>query len=173
MRFMIAVLDAHYTDGSSKVAAVVIERWEAENPVAEHIIKQSSIQPYVPGEFYKRELPGLLAVLNRIQGTPETILIDGYVWLGDSPGLGARLWDALAKKSAVVGIAKTPFRSTNAIKVFRGQSKTPLFVPAVGVDIHEAADNVVRMAGAFRLPTMLRRVDQLARGHQLPSKPLQ
>jgi len=163
---MIAALDADYTDrgSSATIAAVVFECWEAEQPVAEHIVEQRDIQPYVPGEFYRRELPGLLAVLNRIEVPLEAILIDGYVWLGDKPGLGARLWDAVANKTPIVGIAKTRYRSAGAIEVIRGRSKTPLFVTAAGFDIHEAANNVARMAGSFRLLTMLKRVDQLARG---------
>ena len=65
---------------------------------------------------------------------------------------------------AVVGVAKTRFAgAADAVAVCRGGSRSPLFVTAVGVDVQEAAQKVAAMHGPYRLPTLLKRVDQLAR----------
>jgi len=49
---------------------------------------------YVPGQFYKRELPSLRAVIVTSLLVHQYFVIDGYVWLGatDAPGLGAHLF---------------------------------------------------------------------------------
>jgi deoxyribonuclease V len=48
----------------------------------------------------------------------------------------------------------------------RGRSARPLFVTAAGMPAAQAASLVRRMAGPFRLPDALRRVDALARTGQ-------
>jgi deoxyribonuclease V len=47
--------------------------------------------------------------------------------------------------------------------VMRGGSTRPLCVTAVGIDAGLAAAGVARMAGHHRTPTILKRVDRLAR----------
>jgi hypothetical protein len=42
----------------------------------------------------------------------------------------------------------------------------PLFVTAAGLSVTDAAAHVAAMAGPFRLPDALRRVDALARGRR-------
>lgn len=73
------------------------------------------------------------------------------------------LWQAMKEKVPVVGVAKTPFHSAAAVEIIRGTSQSPLYVTAVGMDAAEAAQRIEGMAGQFRIPTLLRRVDQLAR----------
>ncbi|WP_207420305.1 hypothetical protein [Desertivirga brevis] len=51
-------------------------------------------QEYIPGEFYKRELPGILSLLDKINfELIQAIIIDGFVILNDEgkPGLGGYL----------------------------------------------------------------------------------
>ena len=57
------------------------------------------VAAYVPGQFYRRELPCLLAVFGLVRQPLEIILIDGYVWLDAQgmPGLGGHLFDALGQ----------------------------------------------------------------------------
>ena len=72
----------------------------------------------------------------------------------------------------VIGVAKTPFASaTQASPVVRGSSGAtrPLYVTAAGMPAAEAAELVRSMAGRYRLPDALRRVDALARGHDTPA----
>ncbi len=66
--------------------------------------------------------------------------------------------------------ALVPFRTaTHAVKVLRGQATKPLYVTtAGGLDVDAAAQIVATMAGPHRLPSAIRRVDQLARGTTEP-----
>jgi deoxyribonuclease V len=91
-------------------------------------------------------------------------VIDGYVWLGeDRPGLGAHLYEALDRCVPIIGVAKTRFRCAASAEVYRGGSRRSLFVSAAGLGAHLAAGCIERMHGPYRLPTLLRRVDQLCR----------
>jgi deoxyribonuclease V len=64
----------------------------------------------------------------------------------------------------VVGVAKTAFRgASHAIEVCRGKARRPLYVTAIGLPADRAAALVGRMAGTYRLPDALRRVDALSR----------
>jgi deoxyribonuclease V len=63
----------------------------------------------------------------------------------------------------VVGVAKTRYAgATDAVAVRRGRSRSPLFVSAVGMTAAEAAAKVGSMHGAYRVPTLPKRVDALA-----------
>ena len=162
---MIAALDVHYDESrnSANAAAVVFGQWSDATAQSEYTALFSGIQAYVPGEFFKRELPCLMAVLAKVTERLDVIVVDGYVSLGEKPGLGMYLWQELKEETSVVGVSKTPFHSAVAEEVFRGDSRSPLYVTAVGCDVAEAAQKVSGMAGQFRIPTLLRRVDQLAR----------
>jgi deoxyribonuclease V len=161
---MLACVDVHYGEGRAAAACLVFRRWEDALPAEEHVARVDAIAPYEPGAFYKRELPCLLAVLAKT-APPEAVVIDGYVWLAEGrPGLGAHLYDALGGKVAVVGVAKTAFAgSAHAAKVCRGQARRPVFVTAAGMDQADAARHVAAMHGPYRVPTLLKRVDRLAR----------
>ncbi len=95
------------------------------------------------------------------------VIIDGYAWLGGQRrGLGAHLYEALDKRAAIIGVAKTRFVGADPVAlVTRGGSRTPLFVTAAGMDVAEAASQIRAMHGNHRIPTMLKRADQLSRGH--------
>ncbi len=162
---MIAALDVHYDDAGSRAtgAALLFENWEAAVPAAEYTADVENVQPYVPGEFFRRELPCLLALVARIREPVDLLIVDGYVQLGDRPGLGQILWERLSKEKPVIGVAKTRYPGAAAVEVIRGESKTPLFVTAIGIDPAEAASHICRMHGPYRIPTLLKRVDQLAR----------
>lgn len=53
----------------------------------------------------------------------------------------------------------------------RGTSTSPLFVTAVGIDPQVAADRVRDMHGPFRIPTLVKRADSLARGAAPMARP--
>lgn len=162
---MFAALDVHYNEPvrTALAAAVVFRQWEDAEPVAEYTASCLSVEPYVPGEFFQRELPCLLAVLEKVQEPLGLIIIDGYVSLGDRPGLGMHLWEALHKSTPVIGVAKTRFHSAAAVEITRGQSQAPLYVTAVGIEPAAAGESVRQMHGPFRIPTLLKRADRLAR----------
>jgi deoxyribonuclease V len=159
-----AAADVHYlTSGSARAAAVLAADAGFRQVLAERTALVPDVQPYRPGEFYRRELPPLTAVLDGIAGL-SLLVIDGYVDLDPAgrPGLGAHAHEVFGVP--VIGVAKTVFRSaTHAVPVLRGSSARPLLVTAVGMPRADAAELVRSMAGRFRIPDALRRADQLAR----------
>lgn len=111
----------------------------------------------------RRELPALRAVLTGA-GRLDLLVVDGYVDLDPHgrPGLGAHLH--AESGVPVIGVAKTRFRgATHAIEVHRGNASRPLYVTAAGIPTGKAAELVRRMAGPYRLPDALRRVDVISR----------
>lgn len=166
MGAVIAIVDVDYRDDHAVAACVLAHDWTDSQPYAELVETIADVKPYVPGQFYRRELPCLLAVLWKIPD-PDVVVIDGYVWLGpNQPGLGAHLHDAMNQIPAVIGVAKTRFRSADAVAtpIRRGKSKTPLWITSAGVDPQTAADAIRSMHGAHRIPTLIKRADRLCRG---------
>jgi deoxyribonuclease V len=165
---MIACVDVNYRDTGAVAACVCFQHWADGTPVLESAIEIRDVKPYEPGQFYRRELPCILAVLRALSTLPQIVIIDGYVWLGEQRhGLGAHLYEALDKRAAVIGVAKTRFVGAEPLAlVTRGRSLTPLYVTAAGMDVTEAASHIRTMHGSHRMPTMLKRTDQLSRRHR-------
>jgi deoxyribonuclease V len=84
--------------------------------------------------------------------------------LGDRPGLGKHLFEFFAGRTRVIGVAKSQYRDSFGVEVFRGESKRPLYVTSAGVDPYTAAGRIKVMHGSHRVPALLKRVDLLARG---------
>jgi deoxyribonuclease V len=165
---MIAAIDVAYHDNNATAACVVFELWPDDTPVFETTCEIANVASYEPGQFFRRELPCILAVLNTLEQLPSLIVIDGYVWLSDEqePGLGGHLYTALGKRAAVIGVAKTRFHRAAAVaEIHRGKSHSPLFVTAAGLPLTEAASCIESMHGGFRIPTLIRRADQLCRSN--------
>lgn len=97
----------------------------------------------------------------------DVIIVDGYVTLNDDgkQGLGGYLYDALGGRIPVIGVAKTLFNQPNSGRtaLVRGDSKKPLYITAKGMDLQQAYHNIRRMHGGYRIPTLLKRMDQLSR----------
>lgn len=188
---MIACVDVHYAPTSegpagassassgaaARAAALAFDAWTAPCPREIAVVLLDPVEPYTPGAFYRRELPAVRAALAALTFAPDVVIVDGHAWLGceDSregrapnrprgrAGLGARLLEAEPRLVAVVGVAKTRFAGAPATPVLRGASKTPLWVDEAGVFV-DAARRVTEMHGPFRIPTLLARVDRIARG---------
>lgn len=171
---MIACIDVGYDETESKpttalAACVVINDWSDSVANSEHVAIIDNVEDYQPGQFYRRELPCIESVLARLPTPPTHIVVDGYVWLEDQnqPGLGAYLYESLNQETPVIGVAKTPFkRALQAAKLFRGGSKRPLYVTSIGIPLEIAVDHIAAMAGSHRIPTILKRVDQMSRDFQ-------
>ena len=161
---MFVAVAVHYGDAAVVAAAVVFERWTDELAVGESsVFHPPNPAPYTPGAFYERELPYLVPLIERLVSAPEVVVIDGYVWLGlDRAGLGKHLHDRIGLP--VIGVAKTSFAGATATEVLRGESAQPLYVTAIGIDEAEAAAHIREMHGPYRIPTLLKRADSLARG---------
>jgi deoxyribonuclease V len=172
----VAFTDVHYDAGGSDgatAACVVAADWTSSAAREEHVVAIESVNPYRAGAFFERELPCLVRVLALLSASVQVVVVDGYVELDErgAPGLGAHLHDSLGGRVAVVGVAKTSFRgATFATEVLRGTSRSPLYVTARGIATAEAARLVRTMHGPHRLPTLITRVDHLARGHVQPNR---
>ena len=163
---MIACVDTHYFDDHATTGVVLFEDWADQRPVKTFHYQLVGVSPqYVAGEFYKRELPCIVAALQPQLDQLETIVIDGYVYLGiDQPGLGLKLFQHFDQQKSVVGVAKKAFHSANlAIPVTRGDSQKPLFVTAAGIAAEEAATEIRNMHGPYRIPTLVKLADTIAR----------
>ncbi|SDI36592.1 endonuclease V [Chryseobacterium jejuense] len=165
---MIYAFDTYYYEDYANTVCIAFEDWASDREV-EIFTEQISISSaYESGAFYKRELPCILSLLNKIVVREEDIIIvDGYVTLDNEGkiGLGGHLYEALQEKYPVVGIAKNEFTTPDSQRrnVLRGDSKTPLFVTAKGIDVDHVKASVEQMHGPFRIPTLLKKLDQLSR----------
>lgn len=165
---MLLAFDTHYSDEYAKTVCLAFEHWQDQQYAHVYSEIRTDIAAYEPGAFYKRELPCILSLLHQIPHTaPEAIIIDGFVFLDDDqqPGLGAHLYDHLDSKTPVIGVAKTNYATIGKLKraVFRGKSKNPLYITAIGLDVDQAADSIASMHGEHRIPTFLKQLDQLTR----------
>ncbi len=159
---MILAVDVDYRNTSAIAAGVCFASWEDPEPSDVLFSKIESIAGYESGEFYKREMPCIVRLLNEHHLSPSVIVIDGFVVLGEEerPGLGMHLFNELEQKIAIIGVAKTAFKGVKPeTELLRGESKKPLYISAVGVALAEAKQCVASMHGRYRLPTLLKRVD--------------
>lgn len=164
---MVLAVDVYYYETFARAVAVLFE-WEDEK-VKEIVVEQlQNIEAYIPGEFYKRELPCILKVLEKVKlDEIQAIVVDGYVYLDNNKkyGLGAYLWEALEQKIPVIGVAKKTFHGNekNVAALRRGQSQNPLYVSAIGIELDTALELISTMHGDFRIPSILKYLDQLTK----------
>ncbi|MFP4015910.1 MAG: endonuclease V [Halanaerobiales bacterium] len=163
---MIFAVDVQYLNAIGFAAGVQFEDWKDEKPVSCYTEIIENIHEYIPGQFYKRELPCIMALLTKLETRPDIIVVDGFVYLGgeNKPGLGAYLYSELQETVPVIGVAKRPFHNTpKNFRIFRGKSKNPLYISAAGIDLEVAKKKIGSMYGPYRIPEMLKTVDRLCR----------
>jgi deoxyribonuclease V len=164
---MVLAVDVYYFETFARAVAVLFE-WEDEK-VKEIVVEQlQNIEAYIPGEFYKRELPCILKVLEKVKlDEIQAIVVDGYVYLDNNKkyGLGAYLWEALGQKIPVIGVAKKTFHGNekNVATLRHGQSQNTLYVSAIGIELETALGLIGTMHGDHRIPSVLKYLDQLTR----------
>ena len=166
------ILDVHYKEGqetdavTATVAGIRFEGIKQSRILNEYTVEVNDVAPYESGQFYKREMPCLLALINQIDEPFDVIIIDGYVLLDSvgKAGLGKYLYDHLANTKPIIGIAKNHFYDiTEDYAVWRGISKRPLYVTSIGINITTAKKMVSEMEGEHRIPKMVTYVDKLGR----------
>ena len=165
---MILAVDSHYLSECAYVAGVAFETWSAAHPQAVCLSQVPGAPAYVPGEFYKRELPGILMLLREHQLSPATIIIDGYVYLDGlaKPGLGKHLYDALNGRTRIIGVAKRPLPGIGSPHaLLRGVSSRPLYVTTEGISLVSAKACLAAMHGGHRIPALLKMADRECRRH--------
>ena len=165
---MILAIDVHYKETTAKAVGALIENWD-DAAALQHIIKYiDHVEEYIPGAFYKRELPCILEIIKAVDLLSISyIVVDGFVVLDDAgkPGLGAYVYERIHSQVPVIGVAKSNFHQNlqQVIPVHRGASIKPLYVTAVGTDLQQAAAFIKSMHGEFRLPTVLKEMDRITK----------
>lgn len=160
-------MDVHYLDDHAISAGIVFDDLESGQTILEKTIEVKNIQPYESGQFYKRELPCLTALIDSFEEMPGLFIVDSYVYLDadKKPGMGAYLYEHYKGLVPVIGVAKNGFKDNKVSReVYRGESKKPLYVTSAGLALDEAGEMIRKMHGDFRFPTLLKKVDGLCRG---------
>lgn len=172
------VFDIAYDEKENIAKAAAVEFTNFSDDIADNIYTYiSPIQSeYIPGQFYKRELPAIVALIeneigwDKLKNEYDLIMVDGLYQLGpDHPGLGAKLKEYLMNEHnidiEVVGVAKTYFHDCEKVAelVNRGKKAIkPLYVN--GSNAHKSYDSMIKnMHGNNRLPTLIKLVDSICR----------
>ena len=164
---MLLAIDAYYGEQNAKVVGVLF-KWEDKFPAETISCFYDNVLPYKPGQFYQRELPCILELLKQMELEKiGAIIIDGHVFVSNDKtyGLGGYLWESLGKQIPIIGIAKRGFYQTDEVSfpVLRGNSKKPLYVSSIGYDISLLKTDIKNMHGNYRIPTILKILDQETR----------
>jgi deoxyribonuclease V len=169
-------------DGTTTRAAVVVLSFPELQVQERAIARRPTTFPYIPGLLSFREVPTVLAALERLQTPPDLLLCDGQGiahprrfgiachigWLTDLPAIGvgkSRLvgqhievpehkgdWTPLQHKGETIGA------------VLRTRSGTkPLFIsPGHRISLETAIEYVMRCTTRYRLPETTRYAHKLA-----------
>lgn len=169
-KIMILAVDVHYREVEAKAVGITFPEWESERISETYIAYISEVEKYVPGSFYQRELPCILELLKQVDlNLIDIMVVDGHVFLDKSGklGLGGHLFHALEGTMPVIGVAKNPFKdpSPEVKAVLRGDSQNPLHISSMGIASDTAANNIRIMRGPYRIPSLLKLLDQVTKEH--------
>ena len=160
-------IDIYYREEGGATCVGVLFQWKDAEPTKVIRATIDEVEEYVPGEFYKRELPCVMTVIYQVKHYKvDYIILDSHVQLGeDQKGLGEYVYEAVDKMYPVIGVAKRGFYNNVQYvrEVKRGESDNPLYVSAIGCDLEEAAEWVRDMHGEYRIPSILKEVDRIGR----------
>ena len=178
----IAGVDVAYNSTDWGRAAVVVLAFPSMTLIEQTVADYEVTFPYLPGLFSFREMPGVLAALQRLQTQPNLIIVDGQGYahprrfgLACHLGLYLNLPTIGCAKKRLVGHFDTPGQQPGDYSflldegemvgaVLRTVSKVkPVFV-SVGhkVDLITAVDIVQQCTRGYRLPEPTRQADILA-----------
>lgn len=81
---MILAFDTYYFDNKAKTVCLEFNNWNEDKNFKIHSEIIDNVSEYIPGEFYRRELPCIISLLNQIDlENIEAIVVDGFVYLDD------------------------------------------------------------------------------------------
>ena len=169
MKNLKLAIDTYYTEENAYTVGVFFSKWDDTEPlkIIKRIIKPE--YPYVPGEFYKRELPCIMDLLGGVDfDSLSTIIVDGFVRIEKDgemvSGLGEHLYDEVKDWGiSVIGVAKSKFDGCEnwSIPIIRKAGSKPLYVQGIGRYTDEMAASLIKgMAGPNKLPILLQRLDR-------------
>ncbi|GAA0448075.1 endonuclease V [Streptomyces sp. NPDC046215] len=177
-------VDVAYDDERDAVAAAAVALDATTLDVVEQATAVGRVAfPYVPGLLAFREIPTVLAALDRLGVTPGLVVCDGYGLAHPRRfGLAAHL--GVLTGLPTIGVAKNPFtfryappgpRRGDTSPLLDGDEEVgralrtqdgvkPVFV-SVGhrVSLDHALGHTLRLARDFRLPQSTRAADALCR----------
>lgn len=178
----VAGLDVAY-DGDRLAAAVVVLDRGTLAEVDRAVVLGETTFPYVPGLFAFREVPALLAALERLGTTPDLLVCDGQ-GLAHPRRFGLACHLGVLTGIPSIGVAKTAFvgsqvepgreRGATAELVDGGEvvgaavrtqdGIKPVYV-SIGhrMSLPTAIDHVLHLAQRYRLPETTRAADHLCR----------
>lgn len=164
---MILAIDVYYIENTAKSVGVLFE-WEDQEAREIIIDTIEGVSDYEPGAFFKRELPCIESLLQKIPLEKiDLIVVDGYVYVNDQLkyGLGGYVWEYLEQKIPIIGVAKNSFHANKStvVPLYRGESKKPLYISAIGIDLEVAVACIERMKGEYRIPTILKSLDMVTK----------
>ncbi|MEV6284907.1 deoxyribonuclease V [Kribbella sp. NPDC051770] len=184
----VAGLDVAYDGDEYAAAVVVLEVQRQEGSKGLHEVDRAvalgrTSFPYVPGLFGFREVPGLVAALERLQVTPDLLVCDGQ-GLAHPRRFGMACHLGVVTGLPSIGVAKTSFvgdwqepaaarGSVSQLlldgdvvgQVVRTQHGVkPVFV-SVGhrVSLETAVARVLELSPRYRLPETTRAADRACR----------
>ncbi|KXK61669.1 endonuclease V [Micromonospora rosaria] len=188
----VAGLDVSYEVGSDRVVAAAVLLDVATARVRESALVVGKVTvPYVPGLLAFREVPFLLAALERLPVSPDVLVCDGY-GIAHPRRFGLACHLGVLTGLPAFGVAKTAFtarfdepeRARGAWtplldgdetvgRALRTQAGVkPVFV-SVGhrVGLAEASDLTIALAPRYRIPEPTRQADLLSRAALRESPP--
>lgn len=180
----VAGLDVGFEDAGriTRAAAVLLDADSGE-VLASEVARLPTTLPYIPGLLSFRELPALLAALERLPQAPDLAFIDGHgiahprrLGIAAHFGVSTGIPSIGVGKKLLVGTARmalhdmrgafTPVRDGQQQIGWLLRSKAgclPLVVsPGHKVAMASAAELVMRFTGTYRLPEPTRLADRLA-----------
>ncbi|MFG1809110.1 endonuclease V [Streptomyces sp. NPDC049040] len=182
---LVAGVDVSYAaEGDALVAAAVVLDAGTLEPVEVAVVEGTVAFPYVPGLLAFRELPPVMAALEKLTHTPDLLVCDGYgIAHPRRAGLAVHL--GVLTGLPCFGVAKTPFvfghrevgeergdgapLTSDEGEVVGRALRTkagvkPVFVSvghAIGLD--NACAHTLRLAPRYRLPETTRQADRISR----------
>lgn len=180
---LVAGVDVGFKNGGKRTrAAVAVLAFPSLEPSAQAVATLSTRFPYVPGLLSFREIPAIVAALDRLRDLPQLILCDGQGYahprrfglashlgvLTDIPTIG------VAKSRLIGTFGRVPQRRGRWAPLMDGDETIgavlrtrkgvkPVFV-SVGhrVSLETAVQLVMKCVTRYRLPETTRAADRLA-----------
>ncbi len=168
--------------------AVVLLSYPDLRLVEHHLVEEPVAFPYVPGLLAFRELPVLARAFEKLERTPDLLLVDGH-GLSHPRRFGLACHLGLLLDLPTIGVAKSrlPGRHDEPGPEAGGRAElrdgpdliglvlrtrdrvSPVYV-SVGhrIGLQQAAEWVLRVCRGYRLPEPTRLADQLSKGRRLP-----
>jgi deoxyribonuclease V len=177
-------LDVHGLRGAVAVFSYPDLKW-----IAGETATRSAAYPYVPGLLSFREVPVLLATLNKLEDLPDVLLCDGHglahprrfglachlgVWL-ERPTIGCAKTRLCGVHNAVPTtkgrMAPLLDGGTQIGAVLRTRSQVKPVYVSIGnlITLQDAVEVVLRCSPRYRVPEPLRAAHHMAKSGKRPS----